>query len=273
MDNSSTFGLPLSTKDKLSIQHPVFGSDQDAPLSPILVLAKFLGSLAALGFNPPTVQEIFEALDYDYKILGLDEIIEGGKELITLLEHSVFSRMIWAAQSRLRNQHYSLNYLEEATIGAWTAPYVGKTAQVLKSNLNRMNVWCGSAPYANYVPITQSSGTGKSRAVDELAKEVFTIPFCLRRGHGNQGYPAADGDVSDSLTYGDNIDAVRRHQCMFFGQLFKVVHDELAEMPDYNSQAALAKAFRDRLQGGNYRAELYKRVCNKVCLLTFVECR
>lgn len=34
--------------------------------------------------------------------------------------------------------------------------------------------------YANMLPIIQSSGTGKSRMVDELAKCAFTIPFNLQ---------------------------------------------------------------------------------------------
>lgn len=35
--------------------------------------------------------------------------------------------------------------------------------------------------YSNYVSIVQSSGTGKSRMVDEAAKLVFTIPLNLRK--------------------------------------------------------------------------------------------
>jgi len=35
-------------------------------------------------------------------------------------------------------------------------------------------------PYSNTVSIIQSSGTGKSRMVDQLAHLVFTIPFNLR---------------------------------------------------------------------------------------------
>lgn len=34
--------------------------------------------------------------------------------------------------------------------------------------------------YARYVTLAQSSGTGKSRLVDEVAKQVLVIPFNLR---------------------------------------------------------------------------------------------
>lgn len=44
-------------------------------------------------------------------------------------------------------------------------------------NINRMK---RTKVYTNYVPIVQSSGTGKSRMVHEAARLVFTIPFNLR---------------------------------------------------------------------------------------------
>jgi hypothetical protein len=34
--------------------------------------------------------------------------------------------------------------------------------------------------YSNSFSIVQSSGTGKSRLVDEMAKTLFTFPFCVR---------------------------------------------------------------------------------------------
>jgi hypothetical protein len=50
-----------------------------------------------------------------------------------------------------------------------------------------MNRARGDAPYANYLPIIQSSGTGKSRTVHELARLVFTIPFNLRGDDESSG--------------------------------------------------------------------------------------
>jgi len=35
-------------------------------------------------------------------------------------------------------------------------------------------------PYGNMMTIIQSSGTGKSRMVDQLARIVFTLPFNIR---------------------------------------------------------------------------------------------
>lgn len=39
--------------------------------------------------------------------------------------------------------------------------------------------------YARMLPFIQSSGTGKSRMLDEAAKSIFTIPICLRAPGGN----------------------------------------------------------------------------------------
>lgn len=67
-----------------------------------------------------------------------------------------------------------------ATETAWTNTYEGDTAGLLKCCLDEMNGRRGKDNYRNATSIVQSSGTGKSRAVDEVAKKVFTIPFNLR---------------------------------------------------------------------------------------------
>lgn len=41
--------------------------------------------------------------------------------------------------------------------------------------------------YANMVSIIQSSGTGKSRTIDELARAVFTLPVNLRDDGASEG--------------------------------------------------------------------------------------
>jgi hypothetical protein len=62
---------------------------------------------------------------------------------------------------------------------AWKVDYRGDGAALFKSDLDNMNESCHDMLYANFVPIVQSSGMGKSRLVDETAKLIFTIPFCF----------------------------------------------------------------------------------------------
>jgi hypothetical protein len=64
--------------------------------------------------------------------------------------------------------------------------------------------------YARYTSIVQSSGMGKSRAIDELSKKHLVVPLCLREGSNGKfsincevvqtstlalGFPPADENV------------------------------------------------------------------------------
>ena len=68
--------------------------------------------------------------------------------------------------------------------GAWTYPFRGKGAELFQRGLDQMNFDRGKRLYTNFVPTVQSSGMGKSRLVDETAKLIFTLPFCLREESG-----------------------------------------------------------------------------------------
>jgi len=65
---------------------------------------------------------------------------------------------------------------------AWNVDYQGDAARLLERIAISATSDPGIAPhpYTNQISIIQSSGTGKSRAVDELAKSLFTFPFNLR---------------------------------------------------------------------------------------------
>jgi hypothetical protein len=71
---------------------------------------------------------------------------------------------------------YHFTAVEEA----WNTEFKGVGHQLFRAGLDQMNKDRGMKLYANFVPIVQSSGMGKSRLVDETAKSIFTIPFCLR---------------------------------------------------------------------------------------------
>ncbi|QRV83604.1 hypothetical protein RhiJN_11620 [Ceratobasidium sp. AG-Ba] len=240
------------------------------------MLYRLCRSLKEYGLDPPTTDQIISEVGEDYENqLSLGEVKLRKKELFTILEHSVFSRMFEASMRSRNDEQYSLNYPggdeKQATVKAWTAPYIGDAALLLRRTLDRMNSGRGDALYANYVPIVQSSGTGKSRAVDELAQQVFTLPFCLRQEYSDTGYPVADKDVGEILLGGGGalvpsnrtVAAVGMDQGVFLKHLFKAAHEDLSAMPTYSSQEALAKAFHSRLRENNYRARFYERVCTK----------
>ncbi|PCH39945.1 hypothetical protein WOLCODRAFT_136576 [Wolfiporia cocos MD-104 SS10] len=99
----------------------------------------------------------------------------------------------------------------KAITKAWTHTYCGDSHAMLLKDIRKMNNDRKSKPhgedididiYANCLPIIQSSGTGKSRMVKELAGLIFTIPFCIRQ-EGNENdqipYPPADQNVVSFL--------------------------------------------------------------------------
>jgi hypothetical protein len=70
-----------------------------------------------------------------------------------------------------------------AMIRAWDTPFKGDAADLILAAIP-MYLEEGKRLHAN---IVNSSGTGKSRMVDEVAKKIITVPMCLRE-NGNRGF-------------------------------------------------------------------------------------
>jgi hypothetical protein len=64
-------------------------------------------------------------------------------------------------------------------MASWTQRFVGDAADTL---LKRLSDFLNTkrTAYAQYSTILNSSGTGKSRMIDELGKKVVVIPMCFR---------------------------------------------------------------------------------------------
>ena len=72
-----------------------------------------------------------------------------------------------------------------ATTRAWDGMFKGDLADVLLETItDHLNK--DRSPYARLTGIINSSGTGKSRMVDQLGKEIITVPMCprLKRSDG-----------------------------------------------------------------------------------------
>ena len=79
----------------------------------------------------------------------------------------------WAVLSGIEAE----THLSEAVEEAWSRAYSGTAHELLLENINEIGY---ANPYSNTVAIIQSSGTGKSRTVHEMANLVFTLPFNIR---------------------------------------------------------------------------------------------
>lgn len=80
---------------------------------------------------------------------------------------------------------------QTAAVRAWDVPYVGKAHILLLLMIRAANV--DPKYWSNVVAILSSSGTGKSRAADQLAILVFTIPFNLRAEKSGKRMAFCDG--------------------------------------------------------------------------------
>lgn len=86
--------------------------------------------------------------------------------------------------------------------------YKGDAAETLRKILaGYMSV---ENHYARYVLLTQSSGTGKSRMIDELAKTVLCIPICL-----GDSQVICKTAVSPALTIPSSLNAGSVPSCQY----------------------------------------------------------
>lgn len=124
--------------------------------------------------------------------------------------------------------------------------------------------------YARYATLVQSSGMGKSRLVDEVAKQVLVIPLNLRergtRGHrfrtachcsiaemGFLGFPPPDEDFRnfwEEAARSRSADECSAYCDTFLTALFRVTLDTLKTIVDKHGPASLPSKFRSHLNEG-----------------------
>lgn len=97
---------------------------------------------------------------------------------------------------------YSRHSQGEATLRSWATPFIGtRSLKALEQRVEE--VVSNELSYAPYCSIIQSSGTGKSRLVDEFSKYNFLIPINLRME--DDGFPPPDRAIRDVLTKNTKI--------------------------------------------------------------------
>ncbi|KAJ3857045.1 hypothetical protein EV368DRAFT_61171 [Lentinula lateritia] len=90
----------------------------------------------------------------------------------------------------------STNY--DQVTRAWKQGYLGSYDKLLLQNMDSSQ---STGDYGNVAAIVQSSGYGKSRTVDEIAKQVFTIPMNVRNPIDTSfgAYPPPDLELHEFL--------------------------------------------------------------------------
>jgi hypothetical protein len=73
---------------------------------------------------------------------------------------------------------------------AWKFEYQGSAHKVLLQAIDKLHTVGKENNYAKNFPIAQSSGTGKSKTVDQIARERILFPMCLREDIGDDYFGA-----------------------------------------------------------------------------------
>ncbi|THV06407.1 hypothetical protein K435DRAFT_773348 [Dendrothele bispora CBS 962.96] len=164
----------------------------------------------------------------------------------------------------------------------WSRNFVGEHHRVLLKNIRKMharkvrlinegakNKDLTDYGYLNHVALIQSSGSGKSRMVDELAKLIPTIPINIRPQEETEQYahPPPDTSLRDlfiqsNFPTDDFILQERFYHILI--NLFHLVTEEikhLMEGKDWSKLSELAQAWHQHLEEDkqSYRQDLYNR--------------
>lgn len=152
-----------------------------------------------------------------------------------------------------------------AVIDAFHAPYIGAGYQILLSAIDSMTA--SAFNYANLLPVVQSSGMGKSKAVHEIGNHRVVISMCLREDdlEGSMcehllvyygikalmrrtAYPPTNSQVRDFLMAGPppgDVDGCKAHIRRFLVSLFQHANTTLeATKRDFSDNDRYAEAVR-----------------------------
>ncbi|KZV96307.1 hypothetical protein EXIGLDRAFT_431445 [Exidia glandulosa HHB12029] len=165
----------------------------------------------------------------------------------------------------------SVQPLESSRVfAAWKTPFRGDMEYVLLQSIRKeyQNSEDSRAEYGNTVTILQSSGTGKSRMVDEMRHLVFTLPFNLRENNTQLSYPPADDRIRDYMLVsppigGDPIAFFHAQYSKLFALLFRSVRFWI------QCQQPPLKTYEERVHSWNVfleknRDEVYQELISRL---------
>ena len=116
----------------------------------------------------------------------LEDRLDQADDLLSALAQLLYQERYYEAThyylSSLRKQAQQTTYNDlEALYDHWRDTYYSGSLKAFLANICRyQSEWSRSKYYCRTVSIVQSSGTGKSRLVDEISKEFLGISFALR---------------------------------------------------------------------------------------------
>ncbi|KAF9042685.1 hypothetical protein BDP27DRAFT_1455214 [Rhodocollybia butyracea] len=162
--------------------------------------------------------------------------------------------------------------LSAAIVKAWNLPFSGVAHHNLYNiiiDMIKISNRSGKLSYSNTVSVFQSSGTGKSRMVDEQGNFVFTIPINLRhpRDEYQLAYPPADAAVRDFFITSHQLTDFehwnRYHH--FFSVLFEYAKQCVQNYRKVYGSGyyEFLKHWKDTLMGPDARAKVYSELVTR----------
>ncbi|KAK0209353.1 hypothetical protein IW262DRAFT_1417798 [Armillaria fumosa] len=156
--------------------------------------------------------------------------------------------------------------LAAAAKRSWTSPYVGDCPARLFADINSHVKASYAHGHGSIGAMIQSSGTGKSRTMHEIAAMVFTIPINIRNTSSadiGAPYPDPDTSVREYLIPSGSVKLRERYHC-FLRSTFELVKEEFSRL-HLGKETSSAKAFhwREHLSSGNVRETLYSRIVER----------
>ncbi|KAG6848466.1 hypothetical protein H0H93_016753 [Arthromyces matolae] len=158
---------------------------------------------------------------------------------------------------------------DETIQKSWDSPYIGDTHDFLKKTIINHCLRTDKAEiYSLTLSIVQSSGTGKSRMMDELAK-TLPVVFLNTRPPNHDGFPAADDKVRNYLQH--EKESYHWFLCALFEVLKEYVDSTLDEkVGEERVHWTFAEKLRYLMtheqhysEQGELRTEFYDKVIKK----------
>lgn len=207
-----------------------------------------------------------------------EKLIEDNADIVQALESAIESDhyeevlsmpALTGEDHNTSAENYGPLNIDSATPIAWKAKYQGKYHEVILKNINSM---CCAPVHASSAAVIQSSGTGKSRTVHELAALVFTIPFNIRHPREREwgAYPPEDTKIWGYLCNMSNIKSVEHgiaRTALFFTHVFSQVANEVKKVLRISGRenklhpGDLAYRWREHLSQKT-RSLLYEQIIN-----------
>ncbi|KAF8536709.1 hypothetical protein BDD12DRAFT_275668 [Trichophaea hybrida] len=176
--------------------------DHDIPSFHNMCATKLLQSMCRIdttnlssGFRQ-YLNDCFEKSHLNSPVGDLQDLISHGQYFEAMQKIHKYIPVRKNKKTSTRQQDLGL---EGDLVRCWNASFHGNALQNLKKKfqyehqmfVDKTNI----SPYAQTFDIIQSSGMGKSRVVEELAKEIFSIIFYLRKTAHESGFPAGDPEI------------------------------------------------------------------------------